>query len=165
MNNTAKKRFKVGRTSVGTGTTSLLMIFTILCFATLAMLSLSTADSYRSLQQTGTENTQQIAQAKGQAAQTLAELDAQLAELQRQYSQDAQPYQDAATQKAQQLGWIVDDEMGTVYYVTDMPDENELVTELEINELSAELRYTLVRQITRLSGGWAPEEAGQLFPG
>ena len=43
----AAKKVGARRSGVGTGTTSLLMIFTVLCFATLAMLSLSTAANGR----------------------------------------------------------------------------------------------------------------------
>ncbi|NLW79616.1 MAG: hypothetical protein GXY32_09435 [Ruminococcaceae bacterium] len=86
MNNTKRKTRTGRRSGVGTGTTSLLMIFTVLCFATLAMLSLSTASSSQRIQAEGLLNAKAVAAAKGEAAVQVAKLDTDLALLQEYYT-------------------------------------------------------------------------------
>lgn len=70
------------RPGMGVGTISLLVIFTVLCFSTLALLSLSSAANYRRISRPSQIAAQNLAAAEGVAAEKIADLDAVLAEVQ-----------------------------------------------------------------------------------
>lgn len=152
------------RSGVGTGTTSLLMIFTVLCFATLAMLSLSTANTSRMMQERGLENAQLTAQARGQAAQQVAVLDEALLALQKTPLDEAAYYVEAE-KAAEGLGWAADAEAHTVSLVLPMNDETQLVTTLQLNAPGSSQRYALVAQAPELIEGWQAEGEGPVWAG
>lgn len=158
------------RNGVGTGTTSLLMIFTVLCFATLAMLSLSTAAASRRIQQRGIENSVNLAAAQGQAAQAVAALDEALLALRQEYTDPPGAitdrdvsYDDAALNAATALGWAALEEAGALELVLPVDEGTELVTTLRLNAQDEEARYTLTGQASRLIDGWQPEDDGGLW--
>ncbi|MDL2219036.1 hypothetical protein LJC04_01680 [Ruminococcaceae bacterium OttesenSCG-928-O06] len=155
----------VGRRSgVGTGTTSLLMIFTVLCFATLAMLSLSTAAASMRTQGRGIATAQSAAAARGIAAAQVAALDAELAEL-REDADDAEAYAANAGLLAAAHGWQpAEDDALTFSLITPVSETTELLTVLRLQPLHEDGRYTVVQQITRLVDGWTPD-GGQLWEG
>ncbi|MGD9559165.1 MAG: hypothetical protein AB7V55_00980 [Oscillospiraceae bacterium] len=152
------------RAGVGTGTTSLLMIFTVLCFATLAMLSLSTAASNQRIQRRGLEHTQSLSAARGEAAVATAKLDALLLALSGQHA-DAENYMIDALSSAEFDGWEADAASATVRLTTVVDEENLLITELQLLPLGEDARYTLLRQTPTLAAGWVPEYEGELWPG
>lgn len=143
-----------GRSSMGTGTTSLLMIFTVLCFATLALLSLSTAVSHRSIQQRSMEETAAQAAAEGEAALRLAELDTAL----------EAAGSDSWESTARDLGWFPGEEEGHMVYVLPVSRDHELATTVELTQNGA-AHYRLVAQVSRYTGHWEPVPEDQLWQG
>lgn len=156
---TVKRYNRSGRSGVGTGTISLLMIFTVLCFATLALLSLSTAASDRRIQSRGYENAVQLATAEGLVSEKLAELDKELYAL----ADGGADYEQQATAKAQSLGWTLDEESGYLVYEVEIDTENNLVTTVRIDPSGAGARYTVIGQTTVYQGEWEPEVDGSLW--
>ena len=148
------------RSGVGTGTTSLLMIFTVLCFATLAMLSLSTAASNDRIQERGLSGSKALAEARGAAAVEVASLDEMLLQLQQQDTGDA--YFDEALALAATRGWETD-AVNSITLRTAVNEESVLVTTLALLEPGQAARYELMSQTTELVNGWAPEQDGQLW--
>ncbi len=149
------------RAAVGTGATSLLMIFTVLCFATLAMLSLSTADNNRQVQLRSTQNSIRLAAAKGEAAVALAMLDADINTLWRR--EDARVW-DATVGFAAEVkilatsqGWQQDGAALAWALVIPVDSTTELVTQIEVLPPGSHARYRLTGQSTRLTAGWQPE--------
>jgi hypothetical protein len=151
------------RSGVGTGTISLLMIFTVLCFATLAMLSLSTAAASQRIQQRGVQGSLSSAEARGAAAEKVAALDAALLEPWRLGGGAAEAYLEAATEIALGQGWDENEENGTLLLILPAGDTSELVTELRLLAPGDVGRYEVVRQNTRILGGWQPGEDGSLW--
>ena len=164
MNETKKTAYQGRSLSIGTGTTSLLMIFTLLCFATLALLSLSTAVSNRRTQNRGQEAARLLAVAKGQAAQSVAELDEELVSLNENLA-TGKDFQKEALRLAQELGWQAGEEENHILINHTVDANNTLLTEIKLSPQGATERYTLVRQISNLAQGWKPEGKDQLWPG
>lgn len=150
------------RSGVGTGTTSLLMIFTVLCFATLAMLSLSTAASNARIQNRGLQGASALAAAKGAAATEVANLDEELFLLLNK-SGGAEDYLDLAFGIAQNRGWIVDKANASILLRQTIDDGSLLETELLLLKPGLGARYQVLRQVSTLVNGWAPETGGQLW--
>jgi type 1 fimbria pilin len=150
------------RSTVGTGTTSLLMIFTVRCFATLAMLSLSTALADQRIQARGQHRAQSLAAAKGEAAAAVARFDAYLKEC-GVGTKDSEAYFSAVARydagSAEGVSVVMDNTDGvlTVFFANPVDDTSELVTVLRVNAPGAAGRYTLKEQYTRLTDGWEPE--------
>ncbi len=166
MNRAEQKNVIISRRSgVGTGTTSLLMIFTVLCFATLAMLSLATAASSQRTQQRGFEKAAATAAARGEVAGQVALLDEQLLALQLEHQDDAAAYMDSAAQLAQQLGWAAGEQQGSIVWIQGVDEETELYTELILLEQDAAERYTVELQVAQVIGGWSAEDDGQIWQG
>lgn len=166
MNIQNQKPFVSRRSGVGTGATSLLMIFTVLCFATLAMLSFSTAAANMRIQRRGMQNGQNISAARGAAAQGLAALDEKLYALSQSYAQGnitQQQYQSGALAAAPVQGWQLQQETGNLQLIIQIDDTNELLTEIAISPPGQAQRYTVLRQVTRLIGGWHPGAGGSLW--
>lgn len=158
MRTQAKRR---ARSGVGTGTTSLLMIFTVLCFATLAMLSLSTAASNDRIQERGLSGSKALAEARGAAAVEVAGLDEMLLQLQEQDTGGA--YLEEALALAATRGWQADAATGTITLHSNVDGDSVLVTKLQILEPENTARYEVVSQTTELVNGWTPEQDGQLW--
>lgn len=149
------------QSGVGTGTISLIVVFTVLCFATLALLSLSTATSSMRIQQRGLQLNQSIAAAKGRAAQAVSELDAQLSELEALHDDDSN-YISAAHSAAETLGWLQgDDALFTQSFTVN--DEILLVCSIRIEALDSVVRYSVVQQSTVPAGGWQQAIGGELW--
>lgn len=157
-----KRYTRSGRSGVGTGTISLLMIFTVLCFATLALLSLSTAASDRRIQQRGFERTQNLAAAEGRAAEKLAELDGALLALPDDAA-GADGYLAAALTAARGFGWEVDAAAASCQWTEPIDSENDLVTTIRLGDGDEDARYTLTGQATVYVGSWEAEESGGVW--
>ncbi len=174
------RRFtRSSRSSVGTGTISLLMIFTVLCFATLALLSLTTAVSNQRIQKNNFDRTVALSAAEGETAVAIAALDAQLAGLDDVSWTDGNTavveFADeeaarlavvrAVQPLAEEQGWQVDAEEGTLTWTQPIDEENQLVTVLAPQVQGAQARYELLSQKTVYTGEWTPEQPGQVWPG
>ena len=153
------------RSGVGTGTTSLLMIFTVLCFATLAMLSLSTAASNDRIQERGLSGSRALAEARGAAAVEVASLDETLLQLQEgaELIRSDTTYMDRALAAAQERGWETDAAANTITMRNTVNEDSVLVTKLTLLEPGETARYEVMSQTTELVNGWAPEQDGQLW--
>lgn len=138
------------RSAIGTGTTSLLVIFTLLCFATLAMLSFTTAVSNQRMQKGSGENVTNRLAAEGIAAAALARLDDELLG-----AGDADAILD-------ELGFTAGEEKDTYRLVTPIDDTNQLITEVELSGVGS---YRLVAQRVEWTGEWTPEQTVGVWPG
>ena len=147
------------RMGMGVGTTSILMIFTVLAFATLALLSLSTSASNMRIQQRGTNRTVALAAAEGAAAAKLAELDAALSGI-----PAGGAYEDAALAAAEGAGFTVDNAAKTATYISSIDDNDELVTVVAFPGAGTP-GYRLVSQVSRYTGEWTPEGGGGFWQG
>lgn len=163
MNQQARPKRGVRRSGVGTGTTSLLMIFTVLVFATLAMLSLSTADSQRRIQERGLTSARGRAVSQGVTAEQVAQLDAALYSLGQGFKGTEANYYKEALAVAEGLGWDVDGETNVMVLHIPIDDNSEMVTELKLLAPGEKERYTVLRQASFIIGGWQPEGTGTLW--
>ena len=148
MDTKPRKPARRARSAVGTGTTSLLMIFTVHCFATLALLSLSTATSNQRIQQRSVDGINTLATAEGEAATKLAELDTAL-------------QSGGAGTNVQTLGWQKGEGENTYTYTVAIDSEHQLITTVEINNRN----YTLLSQKSVYTGSWEPGTDGQIWSG
>ncbi|MDL2324150.1 hypothetical protein LJC61_03230 [Ruminococcaceae bacterium OttesenSCG-928-A16] len=151
------------RTGVGTGTVSLLVIFTVLCLATLALLSTSTAASNRRISQRSVQNTIQLANVQGQAAQKLAQLDTALLALPK--TEDDAQYYTQALQAAKNLGCEGDAAQNTVWFTLPITETTTLITKVQLLPPGSDTRYQMVEQSSQITGEWSPEQGGILWPG
>lgn len=179
MNETKKAVQRGSRASVGTGTISLLMIFTVLCFATLALLSLSTAASNRRIQERSLENAMYMAQAEGVAAQTIAQIDAAIDAVEVETDEEEESlmgimpdpeeaeaaYYQAAQQAVRALGVEIDSVQHTITFVTEIDEFHELVTVLTIQPPDSSTNIVLTSQTSHYTGTWVPEGQGDLWTG
>lgn len=165
----ALKRYnRSGRTGIGTGTISLLMIFTVLCFATLALLSLSTAASDRRIQQRSFERTAALAGAEGRAAESIAALDDALAGLQAEAGAapgdvSGSAWMQRAMQTAAGLGWEINEAAASCVWTEPMDRENNLVTTVRLDPTGESARFALTGQTVEFIGTWEPETEGGLW--
>lgn len=152
---------------VGTGTTSLLMIFTVLCFATLAMLSLSTAASNDRIQSRGLDGGKNLSTAKGESAMEVAQLDEQLLDLKLAYASqgktDEKAYMQEAYELAKNRGWQYNEDNNTLVWTQNMDSRNELLTQIQILSPAEDQRYTVIWQVSQIIGGWEPEGDRQMW--
>lgn len=164
--NSAVRRYsRTTRSGMGTGTISLLMIFTVLCFATIALLSVSTAMSDRRIQQRSFERTIALSSAEGRAAEKLAELDQILFEFRETQNDTGTEALDAMQDQACETGWTPGNELYTVVWTEPIDRENNLVTAITLLPPEAEQRYKLVSQVSEYIGEWEPESGGSFWSG
>lgn len=154
MNQRTRRTYRRTRSGVGTGTTSLLMIFTVLCFATLALLSLSTAASNQRIQKRSFEGTAALAVAEGQAAEKLAELDTELSAAASRESWNA---------LATGLEW---QKNADGYYESAVPidESHQLVTVVELLP-EGPGNYRVISQMSVFTGEWTPTQDGDIWSG
>lgn len=161
-----KKEKTARRAGVGTGTTSLLVIFTVLCMATLALLSLTTAVSNRRINERSFSGVQNLAVAEGNAAIKLSNVDELLFELQQQPFRNDEEYLKEAMEILSKQGYTVDTDTKMVYISLPIDERLALITELELSPLSnSASRYTIVAQVSVLQKEWVPEEGGEYWSG
>lgn len=163
------------RSGIGTGTISLLVIFTVLCFSTLALLSLTSAHSNQRIQQRSLLSAQNMAQAEGVAAKQLAYIDNILADLQADYATQPLPengnlnpsqnYYEAVYERANGMGYGVNEAERTITFSVPIDKNTALITTLLILPPDAELRYEMQAQYASMIGDWEPADSGQLWPG
>ncbi len=146
-----KRKPKGARNGFGTGTTSLLMIFTVLCFATLALLTLSTAASNARIQQRSFAGTAALAKAEGAAAEALARLDEAL--LQNPQNPEA---------VLLQQGWKKTGEEGRYQIATLIEAGHDLVTVIEVKATG---NWQMVAQRASYTGEWTPAAPGPIWNG
>lgn len=151
---------KPRRSGVGTGTTSLLMIFTVLCFATLAMLSLSTANSNRRIQERGFDRISSLAEAAGSSDLKLSELDAAIAAIS---SENEQDYFEKALAAGEKLGCQADRENNTLVFSVPVDENSDYVTLIHILPPGEPRRYFIQTQATMMTDEWTPEPRGQVW--
>lgn len=161
-----KKVHQSRRAGVGTGTTSLLVIFTVLCMATLALLSLSTAVSSRRINVRSFQGVQNLVSAEGASAQQLAEVDTALLAIQQGYTaKNDKEYFSKAAAALEPLGCTIE-EGGRLASFSFMVDDNHvLITKFEILGPKESLRYRLVEQMSHMTSEWEPEAEGQYWAG
>ncbi len=158
-------RFKQ-RAGIGTGTTSLLVIFTILCLATLAILSLSTAASSQRIHRRSAEATMSLAVAEGAADVKLAEIDGMLADLQAGTGAgEENAYYVAALRGASAMGCQIDSGKNQITYSVPIDENNELVTKILVLNPTGGERYTVLEQVAVRTGPWEPVDEGELWTG
>ena len=179
MTETENKKRTNRRPGLGVGTVSLLVIFTVLCFSTLALLSLSSAVNYQNTMRPSQQGALSLAAAEGEAAQKLAELDTMLMELQIEmqvsdandaqsstYASTARAYYDRAAQKAEGLGFEILEDTQQLRFALPIDENHELVTEIVLHAPGADIRYIVVKQASVMTGEWDPGSGeGQLWPG
>ncbi len=154
-----KRAGRSARTGMGVGTTSILMIFTVLAFATLAMLSMSTVMSNATIQTRGTKGVIALAAAEGEAAEKAAALDEALAGI----TETGDAYFAAAEAAATGLGFAAGPEERQVAYTADEGDSHEVVMVLELQEPGQDARFTVVQMVSQYTGTWQPETGAGLF--
>lgn len=160
QNNTRQKKMP-RRSGVGTGTTSLLVIFTLLFMSTLGLLSLSTALSNQRIMRRGFTSMHNLTTAKGEAAQMLADLDDALLTA---AQAGEKGYAQRASAAVAGLGWEVNqDEQTAQIYVT-IDENNALVTSVKLLPFGSSLRYALQGQTMLMVGEWVPDGA-TVWPG
>lgn len=159
------------RSGVGIGTTTLLVIFTLLCMATLALLSLSTALNDANIHGRNLQNMQALAVAEGESAATVAGLDAALCAVHTaQFGHSGRPggsttqaaaqqYYQAAERELAALGCTVDAETHTARFTTAVGTHAELVTTITITPPGGVGRYTITGQVAHPVGEWQPGDS------
>lgn len=150
------------RPGVGVGTISLLVIFTLLCLATLGLLGVSTAASNQRVSRRSTEKIVWLADAEGQAASKLAEIDAALLALGQPGDEE---YFAAAAEASRKLGCQADPETRIISFAVPVDKNSELVTEIVLLPPDDGLRYKMISQSTKVTAEWEPEEGGTLWHG
>lgn len=167
--NARRQKYQARRAPIGTGTISLLVIFTILCLTTLALLSLSTAVRNQRISQRSFQLTRGRTAAEGAAAAHIAQIDAVLAELERQYPAGDTPTQQAyyneAARALEDLDCQVDTERGIVSFTLPINEKNNLITELQLQLPGSGPRYVIIAQTMQPSENWAPEGGGEVWQG
>ena len=165
MTETGNKKRVNRRPGLGVGTVSLLVIFTVLCFSTLALLSLSSAVNYQNTTKPSQQAALSLAAAEGAAAEKLAELDTMLVELQNEiqasgstgaqtatYDSTARAYYDRAAQRAKDLGFEMLEDSQQLRFTLPIDENHELVTEIVLQAPGAETRYVIVKQASVMTG-------------
>lgn len=179
MTETGNKKRVNRRPGLGVGTVSLLVIFTVLCFSTLALLSLSSAVNYQNTTKPSQQAALNLAVAEGAVAEKLAELDTMLIELQTEmqvsnsgnaqtaaHDNTARAYYDRAAQRAKELGFEMLEDSQQLRLTLPIDDNHELVTEIVLQAPGATTRYVIVKQASVMTGEWDPGSGnGQLWPG
>lgn len=153
------------RSGMGTGTVSLLMIFTVLCFATIALLSVSTAASDRRIQQRSFERTVALSSAEGRSAERLAALDQMIFEYRATKAGTGDEARAAMQELAYEQGWTPGDETYTILWAEPIDRENNLVTVVTLLSPEDADRYELVSQTAEYVGTWEPEQGGSVWSG
>ncbi len=166
QNSSPKRSYRSRRSGVGTGTTSLLVIFTVLCMATLALLSLSTAVSSRRINVRSFQGVQNLTSAEGAASKRLAEIDLLLFEMQQNYTgRNDKKYFEQAAAELESMGCTVDKETWQASFAYDMDENHKLITKFEILGPKAPQRYQLLEQMSYMTSEWEPEAGGQYWAG
>lgn len=171
-----KRQFVRRRPSLGTGTISLLVIFTVLCFSTLALLSLTSAVNNQRIHHRSLLMAHSLTTAEGDAARTLAQLDETLFTQQQAYAaadnnnevlqQTAlNNYYQQAFAAARELGFEVDETTLTATCRHTVDNNNELITVLTFNAPEEAQRYHITAQYSLMTGEWTPDNSGQHWPG
>lgn len=164
QNKKGSGRFR--RSGVGAGTTSLLVIFTVLCMATLALLSVSTAVTNRKINQNSYARVRNILQAEGKVSEKLSELDALLLATQQEFTgKSEKAYFNAAFSALESNGCTVQPESKQVEFVFAVDEGHVMVTRLEVLPQNSSMRYRILEQSTQITIEWEPEAGQTYWPG
>lgn len=150
------------RPGLGSGTVSLLVIFTVICMSVLGLLSLSTVASNRRISRRGLDNTVRLAAAEGQAAQKLAELDTALLALPALAKEE---YAQQAVTVAQGLGYETDFASRTIWFSQAVSNTTTLFTKVVLLPQSDGSAFQVIEQTLQTSSDWAPAEDNKLWQG
>lgn len=168
------------RAGFGTGTVSLLVIFTLLCLATLAMLSYSTVASNKTINERGFRHTEALAAAQGEAARTLAAIDGELLRLLDEWQQEqviqaassspasppvAGEYSRRVAQALEEMGCTALEEQDTYSFIVPIDENSRLVTTFRALAPGGESRYEVLAQSSVVTEDWAPEPGPGIWEG
>lgn len=171
--NTPQKQHKLQRTGIGTGSVSLLIIFTILSLTTLALLSLSTAVSAGRVSQRSISSVTNMAMAEGKIATELAGIDGILADTRENYhigGDEADEHADTAyftmaISALRAAGYTVDAETRTLTFSHSIDENSIFVCEILLLSPGEGQRYRVTSLLSQLVADWQPEPGGQLWSG
>lgn len=156
------------RQGIGTGTVSLLVIFALLFFSTLALLSLTAALGNQRVTRRSLALVSGLSAAEGQMAGVLAQMDDELVALRQEYATGAQQPEDyykAAAAAAVQLGFKAEGTENSFEYTLEIDENHVLVTHILLLPPGGTGRYAVVGQYTEVTGEWSPAQGGQLWEG
>lgn len=149
-----RRKAGIRRGGIGVGTTSLLVIFTMLCMTTLALLSLSSAISNRRIQQRGVDGTVNLAAAYGEADRVLAEIDACLLEAGESAGDEAAYYRSALAM-LEALGCEATG-TDTAAFALPVDEDKMLVCEVRLSPPGEQTRYVEIARVVKLTMEWTP---------
>ena len=156
-----------GRTGLGVGVSSILVIFVLLCLVTFATLSLVSARADRNLSQKAVDHTLEYYTASNQAEQILAQADNLLADCAAQASSSAE-YQTLAASALAALGELEDTD-GSVTLCYSVPiNENQTLRCAVVAvwpQQSGDSFYRIDRWQVESTGEWEPDEGLPVYGG
>ncbi|MFV0412730.1 MAG: hypothetical protein ACK5L3_05590 [Oscillospiraceae bacterium] len=156
------------RQGIGTGTVSLLVIFALLFFSTLALLSLTAAISNQKVTRRSLALVSGLSAAEGEMAGVLAQVDDALVALQQEYAagpQQLEGYYKTAAAAAVQLGFEAEAKENSLVYTLEIDENHVLVTQILLLAPGGTARYAVTGQYTEVTGEWSPAQGGQLWGG
>ena len=157
-----------GRQGIGTGTVSLLVIFALLFFSALALLSLTAALGNQRVTRRSLALVTGLSAAEGQMAEVLAQMDEELVALRQEYAagpQQPEEYYKTAAAAAIQLGFNAQGKENSFAYTLEIDKNHILVTQILLLPPEGPGRYAVIGQYTQVTGEWNPAQGGQLWAG
>lgn len=150
---------------VGTGAASLLMVFVVLCLAALAILAFSTARADMSMTRRNVMMIDEYYRAANLAQRAIAEIDAQIAQLQARAQGDEAAVERGLPEITVEGIAIEVDQLALSFRV-DVGHDRVIDVKLIVNPLGSEARYEIVRhKMVVLDDNWVPDFGGQLHQG
>lgn len=148
------------RTGLSIGTSSILVIFVLLCLVTFAVLSLVSANADSRLNEKNTAHVQAYYAAEDTAYTDLAALDKALNEL---YVQKGDGYAAALAAQSELAGWTLSSDGTALSAALSVPvsDVQTLTVELALpaKRTSAGALYTITAWRLATAGEWQPDDA------
>lgn len=165
---------KKGEIGVGIGSTSIIMVFVVLCLTTFGVLALVTVDGDYKLTKKTAESVTHFYEADSQAEEILAQIDSVLvaahAEVQKlgdlqviDKTEKESLYQEYITKELQQIPNLTLESSSQnqieVSYPIPIDERQNLAVRLQINpyEMSQESRYTILEWVVRPGADWEYE--------
>lgn len=164
---TKQRKKSTGRTGLGVGASSILVIFVLLCLVTFATLSLVSARADRNLSQKAVSHTLEYYAASNEAEQILTQADSLLADCAAQADGEAE-YQVLAAQALASLGTCETREGTAVLQYTVGISENQTLS-CSIAAVwplqSGDGFYRIERWQVESTGEWQPDEGLPVYGG
>ena len=164
---TEHKNKSTGRTGLGVGASSILVIFVLLCLVTFATLSLVSARADQNLSQKAVDHTLEYYAASNEAEQILAQADALFADCAAQAA-DETAYRALAARQLAQLGELeTSDGAVTLRYTVPINENQTLCCEVAAvwPQQSSDGFYRIDRWQVESSGEWQPDEGLPVYGG